>query len=184
MSVRSRSARVLALAVCLAVCLCMGACAPKSKTCALSLLLEMQQSQAPLPAGDIYVLPSSPSLRALNAIDTQEQTVRAADTALLSAAFAQGGGTSVPSVFTSSVDDGAMRFATAASPFELVVLHCVSRADADKVALLLHERLDILRREYPDNEGALDDAEVVVIGKYAVLLVCKDTKTALHAVQR
>jgi hypothetical protein len=162
----------------------MGACAPKSKTCALSLLLEMLQSQAPLPVGDVYVLPDSPSLRALNTIDTNGQTVRAADTALLSAAFAQGGGTSVPSVFTSSVDDGAMRFATSASPFELVVLHCVSRADADKVALLLHERLDILRREYPDNEGALDGAEVVVIGKYAVLLVCKDTKTALHAVQR
>ena len=184
MSARFRLVLPLVLALCLAVCLCTGSCAPKRKSCALSLLLEMLQSQAPLPAGDIYVLPSSPSLRALNTLDTQEQTVRVADTALLSAAFAQGGGTSVPSVFTSCVDDGAMRFATSATPFELVVLHCVSRADADKVALLLHERLDILRREYPDNEGALDDAEVVVIGKYAVLLVCKDTKTALHAVQR
>lgn len=184
MSDRRALTRLPVLLLCLAICLLASSCASRNTTTALSLLLDTLGSQATLPAGDIYLLPNSPSLRALKTTDTQWQSVRVADTALLSAAFGDGGGTSVPSVLESSVDDGAMRFATAASPFEIIVLHCVSRADADKVAALLHERLDILRREYPDDDSTLDRAEVVVIGKYAVLLVCKDTKTALHAVHQ
>lgn len=184
MSDRRTLARLPVLLLCLAICLLASSCAPRNTTTALSLLLDTLGSQATLPAGDIYLLPDSPSLRALKTTDTQGQSVRVADTALLSAAFGDGGGTSVPSVLESSVDDGAMRFATAASPFEIIVLHCVSRADADKVAALLHERLDILRRELTDSEGLLDHAQVVVAGKYTLLLICKDSEAALHAVRR
>ena len=177
-------ARPLTLLLCLAVCLCTCGCVARRTATALTVLLDILASQASLPAGDVYLLSDSPSLRALGITDTQRQPVRVADAALLSAVFGKGGGTSVPDVLKISVDDGAMRFATAASPFELIVLHCVSRADADKVATLLHERLDILRREYPDGEGVLERAEVVVVGKYAMLLVCRDTEAALRAVHR
>ena len=181
MTVRCRPWRVFRLAFCLWIGLFLLSCTARDTT-ALSLLLGAVRSQSALPAGDVYVLPDSPSLRALNTTDTQGQSVRVADAALLSAAFGEGGGKSMPSLL-SGVDDGAMRFATAASPCELIVLHCVSRAEADKVATLLHERLDILRREHADDDGVLADARVVVIGKYALLVICNDTEAALHALQ-
>lgn len=178
--------RLLCLALCLALCLFFTGCTAKSNATAHALVLAAANTESALPAGDIYVLPASHSLRALNTDAPLNTSVREADTPLLSAAFGAGGGTQLPAALDGMADDGAMRFSTAASPCEFIVLHCVSRTDTAAVATLLHGRLDILRRQYrgTDHEALLERAEVVVIGKYVLLLVCSDAENALREIRR
>ena len=178
--------RLCCLTLCFALCLCIGGCGANDKATAHALVLAAAETERALPAGDIYLLPDSLSLRALNADALSSTAVREADAPMLSAAFGAGGGKQLPDALNGTVDDGAMRFSTAASPCEFIVLHCISRADTAAVASLLHGRLDILRRQYrgTDHEALLERAEVVVLGKYVLLLICNDSEAAVAAVRR
>ena len=180
--------RFLCPLLCLLLCLCpfLAGCVARGDATAHSLVLAAISAEQALPAGDIYLLSDSASLRALSTADTGQLPVRISDTALLSDAFGSGGGLSLPAALDGMVDDGAMRFSTAASPSEFIVFHCISHAATETVATLLHDRLDILRREYrgSDHEGMLAHAQVVVMGKYVALLVCNDPETAVVAMRR
>lgn len=180
--------RPLCLLLCLVLFLCPSliGCVARGDITAHSLVLAAISTEDALPAGDIYLLPGGASLRALSAVDTGQLPVRISDTSLLSDAFGSGGGLTLPAALDGTVDDGAMRFSTAASPSEFIVFHCISHSATNAVATLLHDRLDILRREYrgSDHEALLERAEVVVIGKYVLLLVCNDPETAIVAIRR
>ncbi|MBR0442719.1 MAG: DUF4358 domain-containing protein [Clostridia bacterium] len=186
MSHTPHSVRFLCLFAGLLLCLRFVGCAPEGGITAHALILAATDAEGALPAGDIYLLPSSASLRALDSVDTLEQTVRISDISLLCDAFGSGDHAGLPAAFEGAIDDGAMRFSSAASPCELIVFHCVSRANTQAVAELLHERLDILRRQYQgsDDEALLARAEIVVMGKYVFLLVCNDPEAVVSAMRR
>jgi hypothetical protein len=66
------------------------------------------------------------------------------------------------------------------------VLHCNSRSDTDEVAALLLRRLDVLRRQYrgSDEEVLLARAQVVVIGKYVLLVISSAPEHVIETVKR
>jgi hypothetical protein len=144
----------------------------------------------PCAAGDVYVLPNSPS--AEQPLSTPTQGVaraRIASDALLVAAFGESELSNEDNDFSfylcPLVDDGALRFSTGNVPCEYVVFHCISRTDTEHVATLLLERKEALRRQYRDGEYApsVEQAQVVVIGKYVVLALCDDVETAVAAAE-
>lgn len=176
---------ILVLLLCLPI-----SCTPRSETTALSLVLAMTESAADIPAGDIYLLPDSTSLHALSSIEGSQTAIRAADSALLRAVFGINGiGDNAEELWQCTaaiIEDGAMRLSTAASPCEWMAFRCVGRSDTTAVADLLLCRLEILRRQYrgSDDEAMLARAEVVIFGKYVLLVIAPDSKAAVAAAQR
>ena len=151
-------------------------------------VLEAMVAAASSAAGNVYVLPSSPSAEQLS--DTSAQgavRARIASDALLVAAFGKSELSNEDHDFSSFlyalVDDGALRFSTGDAPCEYAVFHCVSRSGTEHVTALLLERKEALRRQYRDSEHApsVEQAQVVVIGRYVVLALCDDAEVAVEA---
>lgn len=179
---RRLTAALFTLLLCLPLCSC-GRASPLT---ALSVLMAMTRTEQAAPSGDVYLLPDSTSLRLLNQTDGAPPTVRIADKALLDAAFATGADGEAWQCDPSIVEDGAMRLSTAASPCEWVVLRCVSRTDTDAVADMLLHRLALIRRQYrvSELETLSERAEVVILGKFVVLVVAHDPEGAIDAARR
>ena len=165
------------------------ACVQSHGTTALSVVTSMTAAEPGCPAGDVYLLADSLSLQQLTAEDFSPTTLRVADDSVLRAAFGSVGnslGEGLWQCSSQTVDDGALRFATASSPCEWIVFHCVSRSDTTAVADLFLHRLELLRRQYrgTDDEVLLAHAQVVVMGKYVLLVVSNDPEGALEAARR
>lgn len=182
----ARPARLSALVLCFFVCLTtLCACGPRNAATALSVVTAMTAADTNCPAGDVYLLADSLSLQQLSSCDPSDTMLRVADDSLLSAAFGSADALNegLWQCSSQAIDDGALRFATAASPCEWIVFHCVSRSDTTAVADLFLHRLELLRRQYrgSDDEALLAHAQVVVIGKYVLLIVSNDPEGAIEA---
>ena len=182
-----RPARLAALLLCFLICLpTLCACERQNRATALSVVASMTAAEPSCPAGDVYLLADSLSLQQLSSSCEQPSApLRVADDSLLSAAFG-GSANELWQCAPQTVDDGALRFATAASPCEWIVFHCISRSDTTAVADLFLHRLELLRRQYrgSDDEALLAHAQVVVMGKYVLLIVSSDPEGAIEAAKQ
>ncbi|MBQ8432931.1 MAG: hypothetical protein IJX28_08625 [Clostridia bacterium] len=127
------------------------------------------QSQASLPAGQIYVL-SAPTDDAAHPSDT-----------LLSALFGNG---RMP-IALDLVEDAAF-FLSYASPCELAVFYCKTADGTEDVAKMCLQRLDTLKHYWTDDASValLERAGVTVRGTLVLLYVCNDPDAALRAFRR
>ena len=133
----------------------------------LSALLDAEVS---LPAGQVY-LASAPK---------ESDAYLAPD--LMAALYGEG----EPPWQLSLVEDYGIFLSTAQHPCEFAVFRTYARSDTDDLAALCCARLDALRIHYKDTPYAayLQEARVVVIGKYVLLLISSDPDHALRAAQR
>ena len=83
----------------------------------------------------------------------------------------------------SLLEDYGLFLSTAQHPCEFAVFRCYAHSDTDDVAAMCLARLDTLRTHYKDTQYAsyTQNARVVVIGKYVLLLISSDTEHALRA---
>jgi hypothetical protein len=171
---------VLIILLLLPLSACLWGCGASSDASPTDILLAMLASiDGGHPAGDIYVLPEARS-----GTDTQEiqdmPRIRTATPELLQAAF----GTSVDSKQNGAIPEfssdiltgGALFFSTTAQPFECMVFHCISRSDTDAIAELLLCRMEALRQQYEgsDEQAAVENAQVVIVGKYVLFVMGKE----------
>ena len=86
----------------------------------------------------------------------------------------------------SLLEDYGLFLSTAQHPCEFAVFRVRARSDTDDVAAMCLSRLDALCIHYKDTQYAsyTQNARVVVIGKYVLLLISSDPDHALRAAQR
>ncbi len=86
----------------------------------------------------------------------------------------------------SLAEDYGLFLSTAQHPCEFAVFRCYARSDTDEIAAMCLARLDTLRIHYKDTQYAshTQNARVVVIGKYVLLLISSDPEHALGAAER
>jgi hypothetical protein len=86
----------------------------------------------------------------------------------------------------SLLEDYGLFLSTAQHPCEFAVFRCYARSDTDDVAAMCLSRLDTLRIHYKNTQYAsyTQNARVVVIGKYVLLLISSDPEHALGAAKR
>ena len=84
------------------------------------------------------------------------------------------------------VEDYGIFLSTAQHPCEFAVFRTYAHSDTDDVAAMCCARLDALRIHYKDTQYAayVQEARVIVIGKYVLLLISSDPAHALRAAQR
>lgn len=84
------------------------------------------------------------------------------------------------------VEDYGMWLSSAQHPCEFAVFRCYARSDTDEIAAMCTSRLADLRAHYKDSQYAsyLQNAQVVVIGKYVLLLISADAQHALNTARR
>ena len=84
------------------------------------------------------------------------------------------------------VEDYGIFLSTAQHPCEFAVFRTYAHSDTDDVAAMCCARLDALRIHYKDTQYAayVQEARVIVIGKYVLLLISSDPAHALRAAER
>ena len=155
-----------ALMLCL---LCLGGCG-RQQVSVESMLLALTDAEIGLPAGQVY-LAYAPE---------ESDEYLAPD--LMAALYGQG----EPPWQLALVEDYGMWLSSAQHPCEFAVFLCYARSDTDVVAAMCTSRLDDLRAHYKDSQYAsyLQNAQVVVIGKYVLLLISADAQHALNTARR
>ena len=149
-------------------------------------VLEAMLAVSLAPAGDVYVLPDTPSHTIAQEVASQDaKRIRSATGNLLSAAFGNKQNfqskQAISTLFSTLVDDGAMRFSTGDTPCEFVVLHSISRADTEALVELLLARKEALSRQHRGSESSLivEASQIAVIGKYVIFALCDDVEKAV-----
>lgn len=135
-----------------------------------SVLLTLTEAEVGLPAGQAYLA------------SAQEDEVCYLPPDLTAALYGQG----EPPWQLALVEDYGMWLSSAQHPCEFAVFRCYARSDTDVVAAMCTSRLDDLRAHYKDSQYAsyLQNAQVVVIGKYVLLLISADAQHALNMARR
>ena len=87
-----------------------------------------------------------------------------------------------------SVEDAAF-FLAYSAPFEMAVFLCASASDTDGVSRMCTKRLEALKSTYTTSDStesipALENARIVVRGRWVILCVCEDPEAALRAFRR
>ena len=137
----------------------------------LSALLD---AEIGLPAGQVYLASAPQDCEAYLAPD------------LMAALYGEG----EPPWQLALVEDYGIFLSTAQHPCEFAVFRTYARSDTDDVAAMCCARLDALRIHYKNTQYAaqyahyVQDARVVVIGKYVLLLISSDPDHALRAAER
>ena len=162
-----RKLRVLLLVLSILLLLC--SCAKEQATAA-QVLDALVKAEIGLPAGQIY----------LSAAPEDDASYLSPD--LVAALYGEG---ELPWQL-SLLEDYGLFLSTAQHPCEFAVFRVRARSDTDDVAAMCLSRLDALRIHYKDTQYAsyTQNARVVVIGKYVLLLISSDTEHALRAAQR
>ena len=165
----------------------LSSCRTSKATSALDVLTAMLAA-ASAPAGDVYVLPDTPSHTIAQEGASQDaKRIRSATGNLLSAAFGNKQNSqseqAISTLFSTLVDDGAMRFSTGDTPCEFVVLHSISRADTEALVELLLARKEALSRQHRGSESSLivETSQIAVIGKYVIFALCDDVDKVVDA---
>ncbi len=167
-----------------------ASCAPAPQPDTLEIILAVTAASPSLAAGDLYLLPGTAAPNGLAQAEESGLRVRVASPELLSAAFSpEYSKSEQPEIWQLSQgisDGGAFRFGTTASPEEYIVIRCVSRADTGEVARLLLGRLNALQKQYrgTQEQPITEKGQVVVIGKYVLLILASDTEAAIDAARR
>ena len=145
------------------------ACA-RTEASAAEVLDAMIGAEIGLPAGQVY-LASAPK---------ESEAYLAPD--LMAALYGEG---ELPWQL-SLLEDYGLFLSTAQHPCEFAVFRVRARSDTDDVAAMCLSRLDALRIHYKNTQYAsyTQNARVVVIGKYVLLLISSDPDHALSAAQR
>ena len=130
----------------------------------LDALLE---AEIGLPAGQIYLSAAS------------EDDASYLSPELMAALYGEG----EPPWQLSLLENYGFYLSTAQHPCEFAVFRCYARSDTDEIAAMCLSRLDALRIHYKNTQYAsyTQNARVVVIGKYVLLLISSDTAHALRA---
>ena len=159
-----RKLRVLLLVLSILLLLC--ACAKEQATAA-QVLDALVKAEIGLPAGQIY----------LSAAPEDDASYLSPD--LMAALYGEG---ELPWQL-SLLEDYGLFLSAAQHPCEFAVFRVRSRSDTDDVAAMCLSRLDTLRSHYKNTQYAsyTQNARVVVIGKYVLLLISSDTEHALRA---
>ena len=162
-----RKLRVLLLALSILLLLC--ACAKEQATAA-QVLDALVKAEIGLPAGQIY----------LSAAPEDDASYLSPD--LVAALYGEG---ELPWQL-SLLEDYGLFLSTAQHPCEFAVFRVRARSDTDDVAAMCLSRLDALRIHYKNTQYAsyTQNARVVVIGKYVLLLISSDPDHAQRAAQR
>ena len=162
-----RKLRVLLLVLSILLLLC--ACAKEQATAA-QVLDALVKAEIGLPAGQIY----------LSAAPEDDASYLSPD--LVAALYGEG---ELPWQL-SLLEDYGLFLSTAQHPCEFAVFRVRARSDTDDIASMCLSRLDALRIHYKDTQYApyTQNARVVVIGKYVLLLISSDPDHALRAAQR
>ena len=162
-----RKLRVLLLVLSILLLLC--ACAKEQATAA-QVLDALVKAEIGLPAGQIY----------LSAAPEDDASYLSPD--LVAALYGEG---ELPWQL-SLLEDYGLFLSTAQHPCEFAVFRVRARSDTDDVAAMCLSRLDALRIHYKNTQYAsyTQNARVVVIGKYVLLLISSDPDHALRAAQR
>ena len=170
--------------------LSLSSCEAEKAATAIEVITAVTDASPDTAAGDLYLLPNARSFLELGQAEERHLCVRVASDDLLFAAF--------PGVFSSKenfevdqkaqeiIDDGALYFSISASPEQYAVLHCTSRTDTQRIALLLEKRLQVLRKQYHGTEWEemVESGQVVVIKKYVCLIVSPNVQAALNAAEK
>ena len=159
--------KILLLWLILPVLLC--SCA-RTEASAAQVLEALTDAEIGLPAGQMY----------LSSAAEESQAYLSPD--LMAALYGEG---ELPWQL-SLVEDYGIFLSTAQHPCEFAVFRTYARSDTDELAALCCARLDDLRVHYKDTPYAayVQDARVVVMGKYVLLLISSDPTHALHAAER
>jgi hypothetical protein len=144
-------------------------CAKEHATAA-QVLSALIDAEIGLPAGQIY----------LSAAPEDDASYLSPD--LVAALYGEG---ELPWQL-SLLEDYGLFLSTAQHPCEFAVFRVRARSDTDDVAAMCLSRLDALRIHYKDTQYAsyTQNARVVVIGKYVLLLISSDIAHALGAAKR
>ena len=143
------------------------------------VLAALTEAEIGLPAGQIYLSSASQEDAAFLPPD------------LISALYGEG---ELPWQL-SQIKDYGLFLSTAQHPCEFAVFRTYAHSDTDDVAAMCHARLDALRVHYKDSQYAaqnaahtaaqyahyLQQARVVVIDNYVLLLISADAEHALRA---
>ena len=162
-----RKLRVLLLVLSILLLLC--SCAKEHATAA-QVLDALVAAEIGLPAGQIY----------LSAAPEDDASYLSPE--LMAALYGEG---ELPWQL-SLLEDYGLFLSTAQHPCEFAVFRVRARSDTDDVAAMCLSRLDALHIHYKDTPYAsyTQNARVVVIGKYVLLLISSDPDHALRAAQR
>ena len=159
---RKLRAPLLILSILLLLCSC-----AKEQATAAQVLDALVAVEIGLPAGQIY----------LSAASEDDASYLSPD--LVAALYGEG---ELPWQL-SLIEDYGLFLSTAQHPCEFAVFRVRARSDTDDVAAMCLTRLDDLRMHYKDSAYAayLQNARVVVSGKYVLLLISSDPEHALRA---
>lgn len=163
---------VLPLLILTLILIATAGCVPKNSASPAQALDAMLGTESPLPAGRIYSL--SPA-----------KTAEVPSDSLLAALF--GSSSSLPPAMD-SVEDAAF-FLAYSAPFEMAVFLCASTSDTAGVSRMCTKRLEALKSTYTTSDSAesipaLENARIVVRGRWVILCVCEDPEAALRAFRR
>ena len=130
----------------------------------------LTKAEIGLPAGQVY-LASAP-----------EDDAAYLSPDLMAALYTEG----EPPWQLALLKDYGLFLSTAQHPCEFAVFCTYARSDTDEIAAMCHARLDDLRVHYKDTPYAayLEQARVVVMGKYVLLIISSDTEHAVRAAER
>ena len=139
----------------------------KEHATAAQVLSALIDAEIGLPAGQIY----------LSAAPEDDASYLSPD--LVAALYGEG---ELPWQL-SLLEDYGLFLSTAQHPCEFAVFRVRARSDTDDVAAMCLARLDTLRIHYKNTQYAsyTQNARVVVIGKYVLLLISSDPEHALRA---
>ncbi len=162
--------KIIGYLVCLPLVFSLCSCAKQNVTVE-QILLALTEAEIGLPAGQIY----------LSSASEEQATYLSPD--LIAALYGQG----EPPWQLSLIEDYGLFLSTAQHPCEFAVFRCYAHSDTDEVAAMCHVRLDALRIHYKDTQYAtqyayyVQNARVVVIGNYVLLLISSDPEHAFRA---
>ena len=128
------------------------------------------EAEIGLPAGQVY-LASAP-----------EESEAYLPPDLMAALYGEG----EPPWQLSLVEDYGIFLSTAQHPCEFAVFRTLAHSDTDELAAMCCARLDDLRIHYKNTPYAayLENARVVVLGNYVLMLISSDPDHALRAAER
>lgn len=160
--------RTLTLSLMISLLL-LGGCG-RQKVSALQVLTALVEAEVGLPAGQIYL------------VSAKEDEAAYLPSDMMAALYGEG---ELPWQL-SLVEDYGIWLSSAQHPCEFAVFRCYARSDTDEVATMCTARLDGLRAHYKGSPYAsyLQNAQVVIIDKYVLLLISADAQHALDTARR
>ena len=154
---------VLILSISLNLCSCQK---DKDRLSCLSVVCSLTNAEVRLPAGKIY---HSKANHGEDAFISEH---------LLSALYGNG---KMPEVCDGWIEYSF--FLSHLHPCEFAVIYCNSHNNATDTAKLLCKRISSIKSAKADSEGILQNARVIILHNYVLLIISSDTESAIKIVK-